>query len=490
MGALLGLDLGTSSLKAVLVTAEGRVLARSEAAYPTQRPHPGWAEQDPDDWWTAACLATRELLRDAPAQVAGIGLSGQMHTAVLVAADGRPVRPAITWMDTRAASLLGELREALAERGLRPRLANPVALGLSLPALAWLRRHEPEALDASAALLSAKDHLRWRCTGELGAEPTDASATLLFDVPARQWLPEAAALLERPATWLPELGTPDAAAGRLGQAAAAELGLTAGIPVAYGAGDQQAAALGLGCVDAGQLQLMVGTGAQALAVRNEAFADPEGRLHLFCHLRGWLQQASLNNAGNALRWVRSVLGVTWEQLYGAPDRGGAAPTFVPYLLGERAHAMLPQARGAWLGLAPEHGSDDLARAAVVGVVASIAEGVALLRTSGATRDVIRAAGGGLRHARFAQDVADAVGSPLEVADVRDASALGAALLGGVAAGIFRDVREAAERVRSAPVVTYAPDPGRAERWAARRRALREVDASGVHEAVARAMMGA
>jgi xylulokinase len=490
MSAFLGLDLGTSSLKAVLATGEGRVLARREAAYATQRPHPGWAEQDPDDWWAAACRATRELLRDASVHVAGIGLSGQMHTAVLVAEDGRPVRPAITWMDTRAASLLGELHATLTERGLQPRLANPVALGLSLPALAWLRRHEPRVLAESVALLSAKDHLRWRLTGELGAEPTDASATLLFDVPARQWLPETAALLERPPSWLPELGAPDAVAGRLREGAASELGLPAGIPVAYGAGDQQAAAVGLGCVDDGQLQLMVGTGAQALAVRDAPLVDPEGRLHLFCHVQGWIQQASLNNAGNALGWVRSVLGTSWAQLHAAPDRGGAAPTFVPYLLGERAHAMLPQARGAWLGLAPDHDRDDLARAAVVGVVASIAEGVALLRAAGATRDVIRAAGGGLRHARFAQDAADAIGSPFEVADVRDASALGAALLGGVAAGTFPDLHAAVVGVRSAPVVTYAPDPARAERWAARRRALREVDASGVHEAVARAMMDA
>jgi xylulokinase len=280
---LLGLDLGTSSLKALLLAQDGVVLGEHAEGYPTHRPKPGWSEQDPEDWWRACVLATRAALDAATREhgrleVRGIGLSGQMHTFVLVGSEGRVVRPAVTWMDTRAQPLLERIRGALAASRLIEELANPVVLGLSLPPLVWLREHEPDALAEAHALLVAKDALRLRLTGAIGSEPTDASATLLCDVGRRSWSERVARRFELPLRLFPPLGESHAAAGELLPEAAAALGLAPGIPVAYGAGDQQAAAVGMGTLHPGQLQLMVGTGAQVLAAwRSTRLVNRPGR---------------------------------------------------------------------------------------------------------------------------------------------------------------------------------------------------------------------
>jgi xylulokinase len=487
--ALLGLDLGTSSLKALVLAVDGEVLGEHGEAYATQRPQPGWSEQDPEAWWRACVLATRAALAAAsaahgPLDVRGIGLSGQMHTFALVDRGGRAVRPAITWMDTRAQPLLERIREALAAAGLQERLANPVVLGLSLPPLVWLREHEPQALDAAHALLVAKDALRLRLTGALASEPTDASGTLLADVGRRAWSERTAQLFDLPTALFPALGESDGAAGALLPEPAATLGLAPGIAVAHGAGDQQAAAVGMGTLHPGQLQLMVGTGAQVLVVRERAEADPAGRLHTFCHVRGFVQQASVNNAGAALSWVRALLGMPWEALYQAPLDHPDLPAFVPFLTGERTPLMKGHARGAWLGLAPSHDHDALAGAAVAGVITSIADAVRTVSALGDIVGPVRASGGGLRVPRFAQALTDAIGAPLTVMRRGSASAVGAALLGGVAAGVYADLNAAAASLGRADAVDYAPEPGAAAIWTARSAWRTRLDAIGLHELVA------
>jgi xylulokinase len=488
---VLGIDVGTSSVKAVVLRAGGAVLAAHGAPYATRVPHPGWSEQDPADWWSAAGAACRAALAAVGAaherpEVVGIGLSGQMHTFVLVAADGEPVRPAVTWMDTRAEPLLATVRERVAAAGLADLLANPVVLGLTLLPLVWLRDHEPTALRDAHALLTAKDYLRWRMTGEIGAEPTDASATLLCDVAARRWSPEVMAAFDLPVGLLPAMGESASAAGSLTPEASAHLGLAPGIPVAFGAGDQQAAALGMGTVHPNQVQLTVGTGAQVTAVRERPAPDPAGRLHAFCHVRGWTTQASVNNAGSALSWARGLLGLEWEQVYEDLGRGGG-PLFVPYLTGERTPLMKGHALGAWLGLAPGHTPADLARAAGEGVVAAIAEAVLTVTEGGEPAGAIRAAGGGMRHAAFAQAISDATSLDIEVHASSDASGAGAALLGGIAGGIFADLDTAAAHAPSRVAATYRAAAERGPWWAERRQTLRRLDAIGLHEVVADAL---
>jgi xylulokinase len=485
--ALLGLDLGSSSLKALLLSVDGRVLGERSAGYRTHAPAPGWAEQDPDDWWAAAGGACRSLLDEVggDVDVVGIGLSGQMHTFVLLGADGATLRPAITWMDTRAAALLPDVAASIDAAGLRAELANPVVLGLTLPPLAWLRAHEPDLLGRARTLLLAKDALRHRLTGEVGSEPTDASATLLFDVARRRWSDATMSAFGLPTGILPPLGDPAAPAGPLTRAAARHLGLRAGIPVAFGAGDQQAAAVGSGTVRAGQSQLMVGTGAQALVVTDAPPAAPQDpRLHAFCHARGWLLQASVNNAGVALDWARTLLGLSWAELYGALGDGppATAPLFLPYLTGERTPLMKGFARGAWLGLEPGHDRVALARAAVAGVAVAIAAGLGALPTD--PQRTVRAAGGGLRDAGFAQAVADASGRRLERLPASSASAVGAALLGGVAAGVHADLDAAAACAAVSPDVVIEPRPARAAAWRALHDRFAALDAARLHETVA------
>jgi xylulokinase len=486
---LLGLDVGTSSLKAVAVGLDGRLLAQAASAYPTASPHPGWAEQDPAAWWAAAGAASRSVAASLPAdvEIVGVGLSGQMHTFVLADGDGVPLRPAVTWMDTRAGALLADVRRRVAEAGLAEELGNPVVLGPSLPPLVWLAEFEPDALRRATWLLGAKDWLRLRMTGVAGAEPTDASATLLFDVPSRRWSHATCAAFGIPTRLLPPLGASGARAGTLGPEAARHLGLPAGLPVAFGAGDQQSAAVGTGTIRPGQTQLMVGTGAQALVVRAAPVVDAAGRLHAFAHVEGWLSQASVNNAGVALAWARGVLGFGWAELYATLDDPSLddAPVFLPYLTGERTPLMKGHARGAWLGLGPEHGPRHLARAAVEGVLVAIADGVATLLEAGPATGPMRASGGGLREVAFAQALADAVGQPLDVVASGAASAIGAALLGGVAAGAYADVAAAVGRAPVEVVATVGARPERADAWAARRDLVRALDALGLHEAVAR-----
>jgi len=489
--ALLGLDLGSSSLKALLLDLEGRVLAERSAGYPTRAPAPGWAEQDPDDWWAAAGEATRAALAAAPAaDVVGIGLSGQMHTFVLHGADGAAVRPAITWMDTRAAGLLPEVEATIDAAGLRDELANPVVLGLTLPPLAWLRAREPQAMAGARVLLLAKDALRFRLTGELGSEPTDASATLLFDVAGRRWSAATLQAFGLDPALVPALGEPGTAAGRLTPDAARHLGLRTGVPVAFGAGDQQAAAVGTGTVLPGQAQLMVGTGAQAAVVEAGPPAGEVAGLHAFCHVRGWLRQASVNNAGVALDWARTLLGLSWDEFYGALGDAApeVAPLFLPYLTGERAPLMKGHARGGWLGLEPGHDREALAGAAVAGVAVAIADGLRALPGGGRAPVRaglrVRAGGGGLRNPAFAQAVADASGATLELLDASGASAVGAALLGGVAGGAFAGLDAAVARAPVAIRATVVPGPERAAAWSALRERIHALDTLGLHEAVA------
>ena len=486
--AFLGIDLGTSSIKVLALSSDGSVLAEATAAYPTDTPRPGWAEQDPAAWWAAAGAASRAVVARLPdgVEVVGVGLSGQMHTFVLSDGDGAPVRPAVTWMDTRAGALLEDVRRTIGEAGLAAELGNPVVLGLSLPPLVWLAEHESDVLRRATWFLGAKDWLRMRMTGAAGAEPTDASATLLFDVPGRRWSRATCEAFGIPTRLLPPLGASGARAGALASEAARHLGLPVGVPVAFGAGDQQAAAVGTGTVRPGQMQLMVGTGAQALAVRAAPVVDAAGRLHAFAHVEGWLSQASVNNAGAALDWARGVLGLAWAELYATLSDPALddAPLFLPYLTGERTPLMKGHARGAWLGLAPEHGRRHLARAAVEGVVASIADGVATLLEAGTPEGPVRASGGGLREPAFAQALADAIGHPLDVLASSAASAVGAALLGGVAAGVYADLGDAAAHAPLAVAATFAPRAERTAAWTARRARARALDALGLHEGIA------
>ncbi|MDP9458583.1 MAG: xylulokinase [Actinomycetota bacterium] len=467
---LLGLDLGTGSAKAVLVDEHGALLGEGAASYRVRSPQPGWAESDPEDWWRACTAAVRAAVGERGPEVRGLGLSGQMHGVVLSDAGGQPLRPAVLWADARSVAELAAYR-ALAS-GLLSALANPPAVGMAGPSLLWLRENEGASYRAARWALQPKDWLRLRLTEEAAAEPSDASATLLYDLDADGWAWPVIEALGLRAGLLAPLVPSAAEAGTLGEGVARELGLPAAIPVAAGAGDTAAAALGMGLLEEGVVQLTVGTGGQILAPRRLPSPDPARRTHLFRAAHEdpsgrFYALAAVQNAGLALEWVLGVLEVSWEEAYREafdvpPGAGGAV--FLPYLSGERTPHFDPGARGAWVGLRLGHGRGHLLRAAFEGVAFALREGLDALEAAGIRAPELRLAGGGTAEEPWRRLLADILGRPLltlPTSAASVASARGAALLAGIAAGIYET---AAETLPLAPEPTDVVTPKEPEAY--------------------------
>lgn len=450
---ILGIDLGTGSLKAVAVTDDGTIAAAGEADYDVQSPELGWSETDPEAWWQALVTAVRALPGDVRRQIAAIGLSGQMHSLVLSTSAGEPVRPAILWSDTRSKSVVADYRSLAAAQ--RKRLANPIVAGMTGPSLLWLARHEPEAVESARWALQPKDWIRLRMTGVAATDPSDASATLLYDIPADAWAEDVLHSLGLPPGILPPIRASDARAGVLLKAPADALGLTPGTPVAVGAGDTPAAALGTGLVDDGEAQLSLGTGAQIVVVGSSCTPRADPTVHCF---RSALPEqhytmAAMQNAGLALNWVRTVLDFTWEQIYASfePERIRRDLVFLPYLSGERTPLMDSTARAAWLGMSLHHTREDLAGAALAGVAMSILDGFEAILATGTEIERLRVTGGGSRVPHYMQFLCDLLGVPFEIAETPRASALGAARLAGRMVGREPSAAQSIQRAAGARV---------------------------------------
>jgi len=401
------------------------VLARVEHEYPLSTPQAGWAEQDPEDWWRASESALAELgwsERDP------LGFSGQMHGLVALGADDAVLRPAILWNDQRTAAECAEIEERVGLRRLIELTGNRALAGFTAPKLLWLRRHEPAAYARIAHVLLPKDYVRFRLTGEHAIDAADASGTLLFDVAGRRWSAEMLELLELPRAWLPDAHE------------STEIG---------GAGDQAAAALGVGIDRPGRLSVVLGTSGVVLAALPTFAADPQARVHAFCHAvpDTWLAMGVMLSAAGSLRWLHDVLGAGYDALLA--DAAGWPPgaeglLFAPYLAGERTPHADPDARGAFTGLALRHDRGALARAVLEGVAFGLRDSLELLAELGIEPTAARVSGGGARSELWLRIVASVLGLPLERTAVEEGSAFGAALLGGVAAGVFASAGEAVE----------------------------------------------
>jgi xylulokinase len=456
---LLGLDLGTGSAKAVLLSANGRIIGQGTAEYAVRSPRPGWAESNPGDWWHAAVVAVREALDGRGDTVQALGLSGQMHGVVLSTGDGTPLRPAVLWADTRSSSELATYKSLGPEA--QRRLGNPYVAGMAGPTLLWLRDHEPDSYTAARWALQPKDWLRLRLTGSAAADPSDASATLLYDLIEDDWAFSVGDALGLRADLLAPILPSAAPAGTLTARAAEHLGLAPGTPVAAGAGDTAAAALGTGLLSPGSVQLTVGTGGQIVAPLDAPRPDPTFRTHLYRAVapRSWYAMAAIQNAGVALEWVRAVLGVTWQQVYAeafAVPPGADGLTFLPYLTGERTPHLDPAASGAWAGLRLHHSRGHLLRAALEGVAHALRDGLEALEDRGIEVPELRLAGGGTAEPPWRQLLADVLGRPLLAFPESAASARGAALLAGIAIGLYRD---AADTLQTAPTPQPVAHPG-------------------------------
>ncbi|MCC6905894.1 MAG: xylulokinase [Anaerolineae bacterium] len=475
MAYLLGIDLGTSSLKTAVVEASRlRVLASASREYLIQQPFPGDAEQNPEDWWRALIDTVRRAVAQAaidPGAISGIGFSGQMHGVVCLDETLRPLRPAIIWADTRSAPQVAALEARLSRNDIARYAPGRPAAGWMGPSLMWLAEHEPETLARTQQIIMPKDYVRLRMTGQAAAEISDAGSTWLLDIKSGQWsgwLVEQCGLEMR---YLPPLLRSEQFAGELLPAAAAELGLPAGIAVAAGCADQPAQALGYGLVEPGIDLVTIGTGGQVFHPLAQPAVDPNLRLHTYPHAAPgrWYAQAAILAGGLSLRWLRDVLGLAQrEDAYthlsalAAPVALGAdGLLFLPYLAGERTPHMDPQASGAFLGLRLHHTTGHLARAVMEGVALAMAdclERVAAL-TEGASHSAIIITGGASNSAVWRQIQADVYARSVSLATGEHQACVGAALLAGVASGAFTSVTEAAGRIPG-PAEVIEPDPQR------------------------------
>jgi len=462
--AILGIDLGTSQLKALLATPDGQVLGRGTAPYPVTIPGKDKAETNPADWWRAAAAAVREATASAPgAHVTALGLAGQMHGVVLADAEGTPLTQAILWLDRRAAAEAAEYAALPAK--LTAKLGNQPSPGMAGPILRWLAKHEPRTLAAAQWALQPKDWLRLRLTGEAATDPTDASGTLLFDLTRGAWAHDLIDALGLPGHLLPPIAEPHEIAGLLRPAAAAHLGLEPGIPVATGAADTAAALFAVDLPDDAAL-LTLGTGGQWLVPAGTA-PHEAAHTNLFraigtagANAAALYRLAAVQNMGETIQWVRTVLGVSWDHAYSVAGRPWRAdtPLFLPYLTRERWDAT---ATGAWAGLTLGHDRDDLMRGGLEGVAFLLRVRLADLRAAGHDPKEVVIGGGGSRHPAWRQLLADVLGLPLRPASTTWLSPAGAARLAQAAAVATGRLPRGATRERSEPesevIEPAAPD---------------------------------
>ena len=476
MAYLLGIDVGTSGTRTLLMDPRGRLLATAAFSYPSYAPHPAWSEQSPEDWWRAAARGIRQVLRQARAkgsQVQGIGLSGQMHGSVFLDRSGRVLRRAILWNDQRTGRECEEITQAAGgRRRLIARVANPALAGFTAPKILWVRRHEPRLYDRTAKILLPKDYVRYRLTGEFATEVSDASGTLLLDVARRRWSKEMLERLQIDADLLPAVYESPEVSGRVSTRAAAETGLAAGTPVVGGGGDQAAGAVGAGLVRPGVIGATLGTSGVVFAHTDHLMADPEGRVHTFCHAvpGQWHIMGVVLAAGGSLQWFRNTL---CQDLVAEAERRGVDPYelitalaarvppgsdglyFLPYLTGERTPHGDPYARAAWVGLSNMHTRAHMARAVMEGATYAMRDSLQIIRDLGVKVREIRIAGGGARSKFWRQLQADVYGRPVWTLAGQEGPAYGAALLAGVGTGAWATVPEACDaplrrRTRTAP----------------------------------------
>jgi xylulokinase len=436
VSSFVGIDVGTTGVKAVALSEDGEAIGRVERGYPLDTPQPGWAEQDPVQWWDATEAALGKL---GTSEIAGIGLSGQMHGLVVLDKKREVLRPAILWNDQRTASECAAIEDRVGLERLIELTGNRALTGFTAPKLLWLQKHEPEIYARINHVLLPKDYVRFRLTGELAGDVSDASGTLLFDVEERQWSKEVLTALDLDPAWLPPVLESAELSGHT----------DAGVPVAAGAGDQAAGAVGVGVDHPGIMSVALGTSGVVFAQLPGYRTDPGARLHVFCHAlpQAWHAMGVMLSAGGSLRWLRDLLdpNLSYDALVEEAERwepGTEGLTFLPYLAGERTPHADPDARGSFTGLSLRHDRSALVRAVMEGVAFGLRDSLDLLRSLGVEADVARVSGGGARSDLWLRIVASVLDVPLETTAVEEGAAFGAALLGGVAGGVYSSVDEA------------------------------------------------
>jgi len=453
----LGIDVGTSGVKAILLDAGGGVVASATVPLVLSTPHPGWAEQEPEAWWQASQEAIRRLLALQPqASVQCIGISGQMHSSVFLDREGAVIRPALLWCDGRTTEECREITTAAGgEAQLREWVRNPALEGFTLPKVLWLRRHEPAAFARLATVLLAKDFIRYRLTGDLATEPSDASGTLMLDPARVEWSAPLMKAVGLSTAILPVVGGSHEVLGRVTAAAAALTGLSAGTPVVGGGADNACGAAGVGAVSPGEAVASWGTSGTVLAAVSQPLVDPGLRAHTFCHVVPglWYLMGVVLSAGGAVAWFRdqfirelddtALANAQVDREAESVAAGAEGLTFLPYLQGERTPHRDAAARGAIVGLSLAHSRAHVARAVVEGVAFAMRDSLAILQQLGLSPSRLLLTGGGARSPFLRRLQAEVYGLPVLTVNREEGPAYGAALLAAVGVGAFADLAEAA-----------------------------------------------
>lgn len=472
MALLMGIDIGTSGTKVIVVDPDKGVLGTEKEEYGILIPETGYAEQDPQVWWLAVMKCIQKLSYHFPLQdISGIGVTGQMHGMVLTDRNGTPLRPAILWMDQRSEKECEELKKMIPEYMLRDSIRNQIFPGFTLPSLLWVKNNEPEIFGKISRVLQPKDYIRWKLTGLCGCEKTDASATLLFDIVKRDWLWTLIDLCGFPRSIFPCCRESGEIQGKVSMDCAEATGLPATAEVIYGMGDEQAQSIGNGVLEEGTFICNIGTGGQISSFSEQPVYDTELRTQTFCHGTGnaYSVYGAVLNAGMSLSWLKN-------QIIGAKDfdsmsrmaeqvpAGSDGLYFLPYLTGERTPHMDPCARGMFFGLKLSHTKSSLVRAVMEGVGFALKDCMVLLQNMGLPCGSIISSGGGATSPVWLQIQSDILNREIRVCSVQEQACMGVCMLAGVSTGIFHDLQEAKKKLLHYEDKIYIPQPQNVDRY--------------------------
>lgn len=462
MSYLLGIDIGTSGTKTVLFNETGNTVTSAAHEYPLYQPQVGWAEQDPHDWWNAVCITVNEVINKSGIKsddIKGIGLSGQMHGAVLLDNNNNVLRKAIIWCDQRSSKECEQITSIIGKDNLIKITANPALEGFTASKVLWIKNNEPWIYEKINKILLPKDYIRFMLTGEFASEVSDASGMQYLDVPNRKWSSEVLAKLGVEMKWLGKLYESQEITGNITPKSAEVTGLKAGTPVVGGAGDQAAGAVGNGIVSKGVISSTIGTSGVVFAFSDKVTIDPKGRVHTFCHAVPdmWHIMGVTQGAGLSLKWFREnfcmeekrtaelmqidpyvLMDMEAEKIAAGCD----GVIYLPYLMGERTPHLDANARGVFFGLSAKHWKSHMLRSVLEGVVYSLRDCLEIIKGMGIDINEIRASGGGSKSKLWRQMQADIFGHDIHTVNSSEGSALGVALLAGVGAGLYNSVPEA------------------------------------------------